>query len=112
MSMNIHISAERTVTVNKTGKQSTQQVSFDCYQTPTNVTYEILATPAPIEAYKAWALSISKDDEEEVFAADDYMCDTPIGKKTVNYGKQHITELEAFVAECEAEGYEIEVYDL
>ena len=115
MSINICISAKRTIIVKKTGKESTQTVRFDCIQTPTAITYQLLAAPDPIKAYEEWVLSISKDEEEDVYEdEDDFMCDNPriIGKRTCNYCKEHLMLLKTWVSEIEADGYDIEVFDL
>ena len=87
MSMNIHISAERIVIVKKTGQESSQRVYFDCFQTPTDITYQILDTTDPIKAYKEWILS-----------------------ETFNSGKLHVQELEEWIDSNEAVGYEIDIF--
>lgn len=109
MSTNIHISAEREVQVIKTGKISKQSIKFSEWQTPTDVTYQIMAAEDKVQAYKDWVLSISEDVEEPVYADDDiFQEDEPIGTKTYNSGKEHVVELDAWLKEALEEGYDIE----
>ncbi len=96
--MNLQVSGERTVTVNKTGKKSKQTTHFSLWQTPTEVT---------------WVKERSEDETEEVFAEDDIWCERePIGTRTFNTGLEHIAELEQWLKECEDEGYELEWYEI
>lgn len=107
MSTNIHFSATRDVVVVKTGKKSKQETSFNVWQTPTRVTLEIMKGD-PIQGYKDWVLSEWSEDEElEVFADDDVFCETPIGTKIYNAGKEHVEAFEEWLAMCEEEGYEV-----
>lgn len=110
MSMNIYIGARRQIQVLKTGKLETQYIRFQEWQTPTRTTYEILEAEDKLVAYKAWACSVDKDETVLIYGADDIFCEgDPIGEKTINYGKEHVAELEAWVADCEEQGYEIEI---
>ena len=111
MSTNIHISAEREVQVIKTGKVSKQTIYFGEGQTPTDVTYQIMAAEDKVQAYKDWVLSISEDVEEPVYAEDDiFQEDEPIGTETYNSGKEHVAKLDAWLKEALEEGYDIEFY--
>ena len=109
MSTNIHISAEREVQVIKTGKISKQKIYFSEWQTPTDVTYKIMAAEDKVQAYKDWVLSISEDVEQPVYADDDiFQEDEPIGTETYNSGKEHVVELDAWLKDALEEGYDIE----
>jgi hypothetical protein len=110
MSMNLNIQAVRKVMVIKTGKVRNQSLDFDCVQTPTRVSYEIMEMADKIAGYKAYVMSISQDEEEELYADDDYMCEEPIGTRTVNRGADHCRDLDMFLSTCADEGYDIEVY--
>lgn len=113
MSMNLHVSGERAVTVNKTGKQSKQTVHFPLWQTPTCITKEAIRGTDPKTVYVEWVRSRSNDEEEPIYAEDDIWAErAPIGTRVVNTGEEHIQELIAWLAECEEEGYDIEFYEL
>ena len=58
MSINLHIEAERPVADDK-GNILTQNIEFDVWQTPTNITRDILNSENPIQAYKDWILSFN-----------------------------------------------------
>jgi len=112
MSMNLQVSGERTVTVNKTGKKSKQTTHFSLWQTPTEVTRAALKGN-PKQFYIDWVKERSEDETEEVFAEDDIWCERePIGTRTSNPGLEHIAELEQWLKECEDEGYELEWYEI
>lgn len=107
MSTNIHFSASREIQVIKTGKISTQTIDFREWQTPTRVTWEIMRSEDPIQAYKDWILrECSHDEEEDVFEEDDIFGEgEPIGKRIYNAGKEHIAEFEEWLKMCAEEGY-------
>jgi hypothetical protein len=108
--MNIHILASRNVIVEKTGEKSVQEEYFDEWQTPTKVSYEIEKSDNPIQAYKDWVMSISRDEEVTVYAEDDILNEgEPIGTKTVNYGEYHIEQLNEWIEVYKNAGYEISV---
>lgn len=109
MSTNIHITATREVIVVKTGKRDYQTTYFEAWQTPTATTYAIMASPDRVQAYKDWALSMSEDREEDVYAEDDIFEEgEPVGKVVVNYGKDHIAGLDDWIKNVEEAGYTIE----
>lgn len=113
MSMNLHLVAEREVTVVKTGKQRKQEIYFDLWQTPTVVTNEIMGKSDVKQAYIDWVTSMSETEKIPVYADDDLFGDhDPIGFEEVNTGVDHVTELNAWIKECENEGYEIEFYSM
>ena len=112
MSMNIHISAEREIFIPKINKTDKQVVFFDCWQTPTAVSYEIEQCDNQIQAYKDWVISKSKNEDYEypVFADDDYFLERgPIGTKICNDGKDHIESLDQWINDLEKDGYVISV---
>lgn len=109
MSTNIHFAAEREIIVVKTGQRRTQRIDFDrVWQTPTRVTYEIMAGD-PIQGYKDHILNErSRDEILDVYAEDDYFEERgPVGTRVYNAGKEHVAEFEAWLEMCEAEGYTV-----
>jgi hypothetical protein len=74
MSMNLVIHAEAHIDVTLKNGEIRQKVvteEFGTWQTPTNVTFDIIAKPTHnerVKAYKAWVLSL-KDP------GDDFTCD-------------------------------------
>lgn len=113
MSMNLHVDAVRSVTVTKTGKASVQKISFGLWQTPTDVTYAILASPDDKQAYINWVRSYSSVEKYPIYADDDALGEgEPIGYEEVNACEDHIRELEEWWKNCEDEGYEIEFFYL
>ena len=109
MSTNIHINGIRQVQVIKTGEIVSQTERFRVWQTPTDVTYKIMASEDKVQAYKDWVLSISEDMEEPIYAEDDiFQVGEPIGTETYNSGKSHAAGLDAWMEMITAEGYDIE----
>lgn len=107
--MNLYLEATREVTVNKTGKISTQTSIFNLWQTPTKVTYAALESKNTKEFYIDWCNTVSKNIIEPVYAADDLFGENkPIGENTYNTADEHIKDIEEWLDECESEGYEIE----
>jgi hypothetical protein len=108
--MNIHISATREVTVNKTGETSTQTVRFDCWQTPTKVSYQIIENENPLEAYKEWVIAQNHVVTFPLYKESDFFQEgEPIGETTFNYSENHVNALNEWIEMCEEGGYEIEV---
>ena len=111
MSTNLHICARREITVNRTGKVETQEQFVDVWQTPTDVTYKIMAhdtVEARIEAYKAWVLSVSEDQTLNVYAEDDLFHERePVARKTINMGREECEELDENLAQLREQGYDI-----
>lgn len=113
MSMNFYISGKREITVNKTGAVETQNIHYQTWQTPTAVTRELLKCADPVEAYKEWVMSKAVDEQEAVYAADDFLRDSkPIGFKTVNVGREECQQLDEWITAVTALGYELEFYTL
>ncbi len=110
MSMNVHISATREVTVNKTGETSTQTVRFDCWQTPTKDSYEIIEKENPLEAYKEWVIAQNHVVTFPLYEKDYfYGLGEPIGETTFNFSENHINALNKWIEICEEGGYDIKV---
>lgn len=109
MSTNIHIVGIREVMVVKTGKVSTQSIKFGEWQTPTAVTYQIMAAADKVQAYKDWVLSVSEAEEQPVYAEDDIFGeDEPIGTELYHSGLEHNAEFDEWVKNATEEGYDIE----
>jgi len=110
MSMNFYISGKRDITVNKTGVVETQQCDYQPWQTPTAPRPP--AATLPVEAYKAYIMSISEDEQEAIYHESDIYGDDPIGYKTINVGKEECTQVDEWIAAVLAQGYELEFYSL
>jgi hypothetical protein len=110
--MNVYITANRKIAFKKkNGRRSVgiQTINFDAWQTPTNVTCEIVKSADPRQAYINWILAERSQDEEVlVYAEDDIFEDrAPVGKKTYNPGKEHVEKFREWIREVEEEGYTI-----
>lgn len=113
MSMNLHVEAKRSVTVNKTGKGSVQVERFNLWQTPTNVTREILQSGDHLTAYINWVLEDCMVETIPQYAPEDIFCEGEI----VGYiehcaADEHVNELKEWINTMLDEGYEIEFYEL
>ena len=73
MSMNVYIYAEYEVLNLKNKQKRTMQEPFDAWQTPTEDTYRIVRSDDPIKAYCDWVLSISKEEQLELYALEDFL---------------------------------------
>jgi len=108
MSMNICIEASREIQVVSTGKICTQTTSFDCWQTPTRITHDILDSDKPLDTYIAWVMSNCHDEQYPQYAEDDIFNDGPIvGYETHNPGREHVSQLQMWIDHSEQEGYTI-----
>ena len=108
MSMNIMIEGKRRVRVLKTGKTSFQTVQFDCWQTPTPVTYKIKQSNDPAQEYTEWALQQGQEYYVPVYAEDDLWGNgEPVGHKLVHDGQRHAQEFFAWICWCADEGYDV-----
>lgn len=111
MSMNLHIEATRKVIaeVKGTPKFTTQEITFDLWQTPTSVTYSVLEMEDKLQGYIDWVDSVSEDKQWPIYADNDIFGNgNPIGYETINAGKGHIQELKEWIKYCDDEGYTIE----
>lgn len=122
MSMNLYIEATRKAfAFNGKGKKVTftDRRSFDCWQTPTSLTYDVLGKATEdekIQAYIRWADSVSEPYTENIY---DYNAQVNedfeypiIGSKVVNPAQEHANELRQFIAMCREEGFDINFYTL
>ena len=115
MSMNIRISAERDISYSRRVGDTvftcldTQSVRFEVYQTPTSVSYEIVNSADPAEAYAAWVLKErSRDEEVPVYGEDDVFGDEdPVGYRTYNAGEDHVRDFRTWRADMELQGYTV-----
>lgn len=102
MSMNIFFEASRVIQVVKTGVTEVQKVQYQVWQTPTEITFQILRAEDPIQTYKDWVMTQSEDIEEPVFAEDDLWEEgEPVGSIMRNDAKEHIAELDQWLAAME-----------
>ena len=120
MSMNLYVEATRkaTVKVKVKGKRKiiTDRDSFDLWQTPTEVTRQILSL-VPVqqaEAYIEWAKSASEPYEDNVYdyeAMPDENWEYPvIGRKMVDPAEEHAAEFRDWLKMCEDEDYTVKFY--
>lgn len=116
MSMNIHLSAELQGNFTlKTGKKIKKNivVDFDCIQTSSDETEDILNSEDKYEAYKEFVKNLY--DEENcnffIYDDDDLFCEgTSVDVVIENEGDCHIKRLDAFIKEHE--GWNIIWYSL
>lgn len=110
MSTNIHFKATRKIVVKKTKKRDIQTIYFNEWQTPTRVTYEIIRSKNPIQAYKDWVLTeCSRDEKLPVYADDDFLQERdPVRIEVYNAGKEHVAQFEEWIREAEEQGYTVE----
>ncbi len=113
--MNINIVATGTA-IFPNNKAYPVHETFKCWQTQTKVTEAIENSEDPIASYIEW---ISKDIEnynEEVEIHDFESWDEEtgyfkvIGKRTVNYRKTHISDLQTWLEDVKEKGLTVEVY--
>lgn len=115
MSMNLYVEAKRPIkfTVKGEEKETTETVYFELWQTPTQVTFDILAKENKLEAYIDWINSISETRQWPIYAKEDIFCERePIKYETINHGTIHIEELLEWVDDCNTGGFTIEWYYL
>ena len=111
MSMNLYVEAKLECIIAKTGETIFTTDEFDLYQTPTKITYKLLAENNTLEAYCDWVLSLFEDEEIDVYEPEDFLHKkSPIGKRVVNYGKDHVKELKEWYTDLEDKGYKIEFF--
>ena len=107
MSMNIHFEATRQIKVIKTDKIEDQTIFFDAVQTPTDVTYQIINSKDPFQAYRDYVLELCQDYEAEIFDPDDFWCDNPIGKEIRNDGPELVQRFDDWLKSAEEAGYTV-----
>jgi hypothetical protein len=113
--MNIHINSEGEVTYPSGVKHSLTE-QFNCKQTPTVVTEQLLESPDPIQAYKDWIMLDSEDIPEEEFDYEAWDENTQyypvIGYKTYNWAKDHCIELDSFIGDAIVKGMKLDIYSM
>lgn len=109
MSTNLHIVATRDIKVLKTGQITQQEIYYkDVWQTPTEVTRNIINDPDPINAYKEWVMIISPDKTRLVYDEDDIFNEgEPIGHEIYNEGRDHIVDFNEWLEFVEQSGYDV-----
>lgn len=122
MSMNLYIGATRKAfAFNAKGKKVTftDRRNFACWQTPTEVTKNILnqkTEEEKVTAYIEWASSVCEPYEEDVYdytAVPDENLDYPvIGRQMVNPAQEHGEKLREFLKEVQEEGFIVNFYML
>ena len=118
MSMNLYVEGTRKATVKVKGKRKTitDRVSFGLWQTPTEVTRQILRlVPAQqTEAYIEWAKSASESYEDNVYdyeAMPDENWEYPvIGRVMVDPAEEHVKEFRDWLKMCQDEEYTVKFY--
>lgn len=113
MSMNVNITASREVSFKKKdGKigYDIQTVRFKVVQTPTKISYEILASDDPIQAYIDYVITCRNPEKEPIFAEDDVFCERdPIGYRDYDWTEEHISDFREWLDKVEEDGYEVTV---
>lgn len=113
MSMNIFIKATRPITFKKKNGEQGSNVQcefFDAWQTPTQVTYEIVRSADPKQAYVDWILQErSRDAEIPEYAEDDIFYEgEPVGVIVYNEGKEHAAKFMSWCNDVEEQGFQVE----
>ena len=119
MSMNLYVEGTRKATVKVKGKRKTitDSTKFSLWQTPTTVTYEILALgiiEQQVEAYTKWAKNISEPYEDNVYdytANPDENWEYPvIGRVMVDRAEEHAAQFRDWLKMCDNEDYTVKFY--
>ena len=106
MSMNLHIEGTRPAFYQRRDgsiEEFETHVAFSLWQTPSKVTYDILDQPTfnqQLDAYCAWVLERSEDDEEPIYdwsQLDGNFDPKQTGTKIVNHGVNHIQDFRQWV---------------
>ena len=102
MSLSLHLAMKVPVTlhlINGDNVPSEKCEWFELWETPTIITKKLLNDPSTLEAYEEWILSITEEETENIY---DYETDpfnpAIIGTVLVHPGKEHIQELEEWIA--------------
>jgi hypothetical protein len=106
------ITASRKITFKKkNGKRSgdIQTIQFSAFQTPTLITYEIIKSNDPRQAYIDWVLkNFSLDEVVYIYEEDDLFGEKPpVGTKMYNAAKEHVENFLKWMTEVEEEGYTV-----
>ncbi len=121
MSMNLYVEATRKAWVKVKGKKKpiADRTTFDFWQTPTKLTYEILSLPNDqmrAEAYIRWADEVSRPYEENVYDYDGVLNEDfeypVIGTRVVKDSDRHIAEFREWLQMCDNEDYNLHFYTI
>lgn len=122
MSMNLYIEATRKAyALNGKGKRVSfnDRRTFDCWQTPTKVTYDVLAKKTEqekVETYVQWADSAVKPYEDNMYdfesGPDDNLDYPVIGRKMIYPAQEHANALREFLKDCHEEGFSVKFYTM
>lgn len=119
MSMNLYVEGTRKATVKVKGKKKaiTDCTKFSLWQTPTELTYEVLALPTveqQVKAYIEWAKSVGEPYEDNVYdyeAMPDENWEYPvIGRVMIDPAEEHAAEFRDWLKMCEDEDYAVKFY--
>lgn len=110
--MNVTIAARRTVRFDlPDGSEATETQTqwFDSvWQTPSEVTWRILDSSDPAQAYMDWAMSITSTVSSPVYADDDIWCEhEPVGTVHSHPGEEHCAELAHWINNVRSRGFDI-----
>lgn len=129
MSMNIYLEALMEVTSVKTGETHYMSRKFDCYQTPTTITYKILDSDDKYKEYCDWVLAFPDEYSKEPIYLLDYnenrspeenlrmyeldiercLGNKDIDNPIIGYRDtrlEHIKQLNDWIEECKVDGYD------
>ena len=113
MSMNVYITAERKITFKKkNGKRGggIQTEKFDAVQTPTKVTYEIVGSSNPIQAYKDYVKTLSNPEKIPVYAEDDIWGEgEPVGHQDYDWAEEHLQRFDQWLTTMDEDGYRVKI---
>ena len=112
MSTNIHIIGTRLITYTdgkghqKAGKQ---EIKFPCWQTPSKISHQIMASLFPVVEYQDWVRDQAQVEKIGIYR-DDIFCEGPvIGYDTFCAADEHLEQLDVWLKMCEEEGFTVKV---
>ncbi len=108
MSTNFKIVAYREVEVVKTKHRFTEQRIIGTFQTPTDITMQILKADSPLQAYFDYiAKEFDFEESIENYAPDDIFGENPISITKRNCGQHSIEQTQNDINLAKTEGFEI-----
>jgi hypothetical protein len=99
MSLNIHIEAYNSENV----------IPFDCIQTTTNETHEIMCSDDPLCAYKEYIRGRFKPERLAIYDPEDIHDTEIIGYADIDFAQEHIESLDKWINTNIKNGYSIRV---
>ena len=85
-----------------------QRTKFNAIQTPTNVTYEIVDSTDPAQAYIDYVKACSKPVKEPIYADGDIFGERdPIGFRDYDWTVEHIEEFRQWRESVERDSYTV-----